>query len=124
MNITYWIEQKLIKQESISKKTTWFFCAEKIPIFNIFFEKIGLKVILSTYSGIVMGQSVGAINMAEHCFNSAEQLEESEPLFFDALGLTNINIEPYFVYDSSRFDEKIFQREPIINESFNRPIYG
>ena len=84
-----------------------------------------LKELLSTYSGIVMGQSAGAINMAEHCFNSPEELEESEPVFFDGLGLTNINIEPHFVYDSSNFDAKeIYQRNAIINESFKRPIYG
>ena len=72
-----------------------------------------------------MGQSAGAINMAEHCFNSPEELEESEPVFFDGLGLTNINIEPHFVYDVTNFNENDkYQRNAIINESYNRPIYG
>lgn len=92
---------------------------------HLLFEKIDLKLLLSSFSGIVMGQSAGAINMAVHCFNSPEESEESGPVFFDGLGLTNINIEPHFVYDTSKFDEnQIYQREVIIKESFNRPIYG
>lgn len=92
---------------------------------HLFFQTINLKEILFTYSGIVMGQSAGAINMAEYCFNSPEKSEESEPVFFDGLGLTNINIEPHFVYDTSNFNKnEIYQRKSIINESYNRPIYG
>ena len=72
-----------------------------------------------------MGQSAGAINMAEHCFNSPEELEQSEPVFFDRLGLININIEPHFVYDVTNFNENDkYQRNAIINEPYNRSRYG
>lgn len=112
-------------KEYIENADLVFLCGGDTYNQHLFFEKIGLKELLSTYSGIVMGQSAGAINMAEHCFNSPEELEKSEPIFFDGLGLTNINIEPHFVYDSSRFNEKeIYQRNTIINESYNRSIYG
>lgn len=111
--------------EYIENADLVFLCGGDTYNQHLFFEKIGLKELLSTYSGIVMGQSAGAINMAEHCFNSPEELEESEPIFFDGLGLTNINIEPHFVYGVSNFNEnEKYQRNSIINESYNRIIYG
>lgn len=112
-------------KEYIKNADLVFLCGGDTFKQHLLFEKINLKLILSTYTGIVMGQSAGAINMAEHCFNSPEELEKSEPIFFEGLGLTNINIEPHFIYDSSKFNEKErYQRNAIIKESFNRPIYG
>ena len=92
---------------------------------SVLFTKMNLKEILSNYSGVVMGQSAGALNMAEDVFNSPEEKEESEPIFYKGLGLTNINIEPHFKLDDTNFDEyEVYQRDAIINESYNRPIYG
>lgn len=92
---------------------------------NILFSKMKLKQILSNYSGIVMGQSAGALNMATNVFNSPEEKEESNPMYFDGLGLTTINIEPHFELDDTNFNEdELYQRAAIIKESFNRPIYG
>ncbi|MBR2708062.1 MAG: Type 1 glutamine amidotransferase-like domain-containing protein [Bacilli bacterium] len=89
------------------------------------FSKMNLKQILSSYSGIIMGQSAGALNMAVDVFNSPEEKEKSEPVFYEGLGLTTINIEPHFKYDDTNFDDKEkYQREAIIKESYNRPIYG
>ena len=63
--------------------------------------------------------------MAVDVFNSPEEKEESEPVFFEGLGLTTINIEPHFEYDDTNFNDKEkYQRDAIINESYNRPIYG
>ena len=112
-------------KEYIENADLVFLCGGGTYNQHLLFEKINLKLLLSTYFGVVMGQSAGAINMAEHCFNSPEELEESEPVFFEGLGLTNINIEPHFVYDTSRFNEnEKYQRKVIIDESYNRPIYG
>jgi dipeptidase E len=111
--------------EYIENADLVFLCGGDTYNQHLLFEKIGLRELLLNYSGIVMGQSAGAINMAVHCFNSPEELEKSEPVYFDGLGLTNINIEPHFVYEVSNFNEKeIYQRNAIINESYNRPIYG
>ena len=33
--------------------------------------------------------------MAKDVFNSPEQGEDSEPIYFEGLGLTEINIEPH-----------------------------
>lgn len=90
-----------------------------------FFTAIKLKELLENYQGLVIGQSAGALNMAVSVFNSPEEQEDSEPVFFDGLGLTSINIEPHFVYDSSNFDDnEKYQRDAIVKESYNRPIYG
>jgi dipeptidase E len=92
---------------------------------HVFFEAMNLKSLLENYQGVLVGQSAGALNMPLNVFNSPEEMEESEPVFFDGLGLVDINIEPHFEYDISNFDAaKKYQREAIIKESFNRPIYG
>lgn len=112
-------------REYIENADLVFLCGGDTYNQHLLFEKMNLKLLLSTYSGIVMGQSAGAINMAEHCFNSPEKLGESEPIFFEGLGLTSINIEPHFVYDVSNFNgNEKYQRKAIIEESYNRLIYG
>lgn len=112
-------------EEYIKNADLVFLCGGDTYNQNLLFEKIGLRELLSNHSGVILGQSAGAINMATHCFNSPEDLEDSEPVFFEGLGLTDINIEPHFVYDNSKFNEKeIYQRKAIIDESYNRPIYG
>ena len=47
-----------------------------------FFEAINLRELLSNYDGLVIGQSAGALNMALNVFNSPEEQENSEPIFF------------------------------------------
>ena len=90
-----------------------------------FFLKMSLKQILCNYSGVVIGQSAGALNMAVNVFNSPEEKEESEPIFYEGLGLTDINIEPHFKLDDASFNDKErYQRDAIIKESYNRVIYG
>lgn len=52
--------------------------------------------------------------MADKIFNSPEEQEISEPLFYEGLGLTNINIEPHFVYDTLNFDDnEKYQRDAL-----------
>ena len=87
-------------KEYIENADLVFLCGGDTYNQHLLFEKINLKLLLSTYSGIVMGQSAGAINMAERCFNSPEELEESEN------------------------ENEKYQRKVIIDESYNRPIYG
>lgn len=92
---------------------------------NKFFTEIKLKDILKSYDGVLMGQSAGSINMASSVFNSPEDMEESEPIYFEGLGVTDINVEPHFVLSEEDFDDKeIYQRRFIIEESNNRDIYA
>ena len=90
-----------------------------------FFESINLRELLKEYDGILMGQSAGSLNMASSVFNSPEEMEDSEPIYFDGLGVTDINIEPHFVLNEEGFsDEEIYQRRYIEKESNTRAIYA
>ena len=90
-----------------------------------FFKAISLKELLKDYNGIVIGQSAGAINMADSVFNSPEEQEDSEPVFYDGLGLTNINIEPHYVHGAPHLDDNTkYQWDVIMKESYNRKIYA
>lgn len=111
--------------EYISKADLIFLSGGDTYIQNEFFNKIDLKNKLVNYDGLVIGQSAGAINMACDAYNSPEHMEESEPIFFKGLGLTDINVEPHFVYDETDFTkEEVYQRKNMIDESYNRNIYG
>ena len=111
--------------EYINGASLVFLCGGETYKQHIFFETIHLKELLKNYQGLVIGQSAGALNMAEDVFNSPEDMNNPEPLFFNGLGLTEINIEAHFVYDTSNFDDnEKNQRESVIKESFNRPLYG
>lgn len=102
-----------------------FLCGGRTSYQMKFFEEINLKKILELYDGIVIGQSAGAINMAELVYNSPEDIENPDPIIYEGLGLTKINIEPHFQYDSSNFDEvDKYQRNNMIEESMKRNIIG
>lgn len=92
---------------------------------NEFFKEIHLASLLDDYSGVIMGQSAGSINMAVHAYNSPEDGDHSEPIYFDGLGLSNINVEPHFELDTSSFNElQMYQRRHLLEESFKRTIYA
>ena len=65
-----------------------------------FFKEINLSELLNDYDGIIIGQSAGSINLAKSVFNSPENGDDSEPVYFDGLGLSDINIEPHFVLET------------------------
>lgn len=112
-------------QEYIDKANMIFLSGGDTYIQNEFFKRINLREKLKKFNGLIIGQSAGAINMADDVFNSPEKMENSEPVFFKGLGLTNINIEPHFILDNSNFDEsEKYQRNAILSESNNRKIYG
>ena len=112
-------------QEYIDKANMIYLSGGDTYLQSEFFKKINLREKLKGFNGLIIGQSAGALNMAEDVFNSPEEMEESEPVFFKGLGLTDINIEPHFVLDDSDFDEaEKYQRNTIISESNNRRIYG
>ncbi len=90
-----------------------------------FFKEINLSELLNDYDGIIIGQSAGSINLAKSVYNSPENGDDSEPVYFDGLGLSDINIEPHFVLETEGFDEmQMYQRKHLIEESNNRDIYG
>ncbi len=60
-----------------------------------FFERIQLRQLLANFDGVVLGESAGAINMADHAYESREDLNEVSH-WFQGLGLTQYNVEPHF----------------------------
>lgn len=92
---------------------------------NKFFHDINLKELLRDFEGIIIGQSAGALNMAESVYNSPEEGALSEPIYFEGLGLSKINIEPHFILDTTEFDDmQIYQRKHLLEESKKRKIYA
>lgn len=111
--------------EYVKRSNVIFLSGGDTYIENEFFKQIHLKELLYDFDGIIIGQSAGSINMAELTYNSPEEGEESEPIYFEGLGLSNINIEPHFVLDTTEFDElQMYQRNHQLEESKRRPIYA
>ncbi len=111
--------------EYIKKSDVIFLSGGDTYIQNEFFKEIDLKNLLQNYNGIIIGQSAGSVNMAESVYNSPENGVLSKPIYFEGLGLSDINIEPHFVLDTAEFDEiEIYQRNHLLEESKKRPIYA
>ena len=88
---------------------------------NKFFNEINLKEYLKDLDCVVVGISAGSINCAKDVFNSPEEEQDLiKPMYFKGLDLTDINIEPHFDIKG----ENKLQRKYIIEESFNRTLYG
>ena len=111
--------------ELIKKANVIFLSGGDTYIENDFFKEISLKELLQNYEEIIIGQSAGSINMAESVYNSPENGNNSEPIYFEGLGLSQINIEPHFILDTEGFDEmQMYQRQYLIEESVKSPIYA
>ena len=132
LNLIVVFNQKLTKglfciraKEFVDKANLIFLSGGNTFLQSEFFKEINLKALLENYNGIVVGQSAGSINMAKDVFNSPEQSENSDPIYFEGLGLTKMNIEPHWKNDISAFDEdEKYQRNYILEESEKRAIYG
>lgn len=113
-------------EEMISSSSMVFIAGGDTYKQNCAFQNISLKNYLEQFSGVIMGQSAGAINLAQDAYNSPECEEDLPiPSHFKGLGITNVNVEPHFVFDSNNFDEnEIFQRNEVLKESIHRDIYA
>lgn len=99
-----------------------------VPTQNSYFEKIGLRNILSELDTPVLGISAGSMNMAKLVYCppelEGEALDKNFKLLLQGLGLTDINVFPHyndmvdFVLDGLRMMEDI-----IIPHSFMLPVY-
>ena len=70
-----------------------------VPTQNEFFNRIGLKRLLTGYPGVVMGISAGTMNAAATVYAQPEEDGESAPSFrrfYPGLGLTDLNICPHY----------------------------
>ena len=113
-------------KELIENASLVFLCGGDTYTQNLLFNELHLKKLLKDYDGIVLGQSAGALNMAEKVFSSPEEIIWNKPIKFKGLGLTDINIEPHFILDEKQIqDVNILNgRKYVIEESYSRDIYA
>ena len=69
------------------------------PTQNKYFKEIGLREILQNYSGVVIGQSAGTINLADDSYvqpdNEAEFHDKCFPKTLKGLGFVNFKVYPH-----------------------------
>ena len=118
------LDNKEKLEEYISDSSLIFLSGGVTYTQHLLFEELNLSELLKKYDGLIIGQSAGAINLADNVYNSPESLEEKN-IYFKGLGLTDINIEPHFELDIDTKDQlELYQRNHILKESNNRIIYG
>lgn len=67
----------------------------------------GYDLFLKSYRGIVLGVSAGTMNLGKIAFYSKDD-DYPETFFYNALGLTNLTIDPHFdINDKDRVDDVI-----------------
>lgn len=89
-----------------------------------YFEKIKLRALLKDYSGVILGQSAGALNLAKTVVCAPEYVEEiGAEYLWPGLGKTWINIEPHFNLEVNSEADKLL-REELLKVSVNNPLYA
>lgn len=102
-----------------------FLCGGNTLVQNSFFNDINLKDYLKETESVIVGISAGSINSAKDVFNSPESEDDLKHTpYLNGLGLTKINIEPHFKLEDLDDDNKVLQRNSILNESYKRTIYA
>lgn len=89
-----------------------------------FFDELGLSKLLKKHAKVVVGQSAGAINLADEVYCSPEDKEEIEnKRYFKGLGLTKINIEPHYDH-SPHFDDWGDLQKILLEDSHKKPFFA
>ena len=89
-----------------------------------YFKRIGLREILEDFKGVIIGQSAGALNLADEVLCSPEYKEEIGNTYkWNGLGLTQINIEPHFVLNVTA-DVDIKLRKELLKISCYKHLYA
>ncbi len=89
-----------------------------------FFEELNLSKLLKKHAKVVVGQSAGALNLADEVYCSPEDKDELEnKRYFKGLGLTKVNIEPHYKH-SPHFDEWDDLQKILLEDSPKKPFYA
>lgn len=113
--------------ESIIENADLIFLAGgHVPTQNEFINEIGLKSLLNNYNGVILGQSAGAMNLAELVYNYPEDESEiSEVKIYKGLCQTNLGIIPHFdVTNFQKNDETDITNSWIKEQSMQVKLYG
>lgn len=100
-----------------------------VPTQNRFFESIGLRDIMSTYNGSVIGISAGTMNSADTVYAQPElEGEAVDPhyqRFLTGLGLTDVMVLPHYqaIKDTVLDGLRVFE-DISYGDSFGRKFYA
>ena len=88
-----------------------------------YFNEINLRELLKNYKKVIIGQSAGALNLADIVVCGPEYEEEiGTEYVWEGLGLTKINVEPHFILEPLESEIKI--REELLKLSEQYKIYA
>ena len=100
-----------------------------VPTQNAFFEKIGLRNIMSTYNGAVIGISAGTMNSADTVYAQpeleGEAVDPNYKRFLSGLGLTKVMVLPHYqaIKDSVLDGMRVFD-DISYGDSYGRKFYA
>ena len=100
-----------------------------VPTQNAFFQKIGLRKIISGFNGVIMGISAGTMNAADivyaHPERQGEALMPREARFLHGLGLTKAMVLPHFQENRNDILDGLRTLEDIaFPDSYGRTFYA
>ena len=108
------------KIRDLVKKADWvILCGGHVPTQNLFINEIGLKGLLESYEGVIMGCSAGSMNCADMVYSHpelpGEAIDPGYRRWLRGLGLTDINLIPHYhqvrnvILDGKRlFEDVVF----------------
>ncbi|MGN0234602.1 MAG: Type 1 glutamine amidotransferase-like domain-containing protein [Bacteroidaceae bacterium] len=104
-------------------------CGGHVPTQNHFFQKIGLRSLLSAWQGVLLGVSAGSMNSAERVYALPEEEGESVDPFYQrflpGLGLTQTCIIPHFQrLRDMMLDGKMMIDEIAVGDSMGHRFYA
>ena len=106
--------------EKLVERAHWvILCGGHVPTQNRFLHEIGLRDILRSYDGVVMGCSAGSMNCADRVYShpelEGEAVDPDYRRWLRGLGLTDIHLVPHYhqvrnvVLDGKRlFEDVVF----------------
>lgn len=100
-----------------------------VPTQNAFFERIGLRKIMSTYFGSVIGISAGTMNSADTVYAQpeleGEAVDPNYKRFLRGLGLTEVMVLPHYqaIKDTILDGMRVFE-DISYGDSYGRKFYA
>jgi len=99
-----------------------------VPTQNAFFERIGLRELISTFDGVLVSISAGTMNSADVVYAMPElEGEAIDPGFrrtLRGLGLTDISVIPHFQYIRTLALDGIPMEDIARQDSMKRRLYA
>lgn len=100
-----------------------------VPTQNEFFRQMGLRELMQSYDGIVMGISAGTMNAADIVYAQpeleGESLDPDYQRYIEGLGLTQVNVLPHYQeVKDNLLDGKRLMEDITYADSFGQRFYA